>query len=144
MSQNSNILELHEHIKFVCQKKLIEDNVREMSANIRPRPFCVTTFYVKYKDYNAGYYNLSSCFVWGEQWSLTLRGHSFRVLENRVLRNIFGPNKQEAGEGCIERCLVLYQIDRSCGTWVYGGEDKSILGFDEENCERRPHEITRH
>jgi hypothetical protein len=34
-----------------------------------------------------------------ETWSLTLRGHRLRVFENRVLRRIFGPNRDEvAGE----------------------------------------------
>jgi len=38
---------------------------------------------------------------WFHAWSLTLReGHSLRVFENRVLKKIFGPNREEVtGEG---------------------------------------------
>jgi hypothetical protein len=38
----------------------------------------------------------------GETWSLTLRGeHRLRVFENRVLRNIVGPKRDEVtGEQC--------------------------------------------
>jgi hypothetical protein len=36
-----------------------------------------------------------------ETWSLTLReDHRLRVLENRVLRRIFGPNRDEVTGGC--------------------------------------------
>jgi hypothetical protein len=34
--------------------------------------------------------------IWSETWSLTLREeHRLRVFENRVLRNIFGPKRDE-------------------------------------------------
>jgi hypothetical protein len=50
-----------------------------------------------------------------ETWSLTLREeHRQRVFENRVLRRIFGPKRderQEVGENCIMRnfrtCTLL-------------------------------------
>jgi hypothetical protein len=36
-----------------------------------------------------------------KQWSLTLRKeHGLRVFENRVLRRIFGPNRDEVTEDC--------------------------------------------
>jgi hypothetical protein len=35
-----------------------------------------------------------------ETWSLTVREeHRFRVLENRVLRRIFGPKREEVARG---------------------------------------------
>jgi hypothetical protein len=34
----------------------------------------------------------------GETWSLTVKEeHRLRVFENRVLRRIFGPNREEMG-----------------------------------------------
>ena len=52
-----------------------------------------------------------------DTWSLTLReGHFPRVLENRMLRKIFGPERererereQGSGEGCIMRSFAPYQ-----------------------------------
>jgi hypothetical protein len=45
-----------------------------------------------------------------ETWSLTLREeHRLRVIENRVLRRIFGPKKYEVtgvGENCIMRSFT--------------------------------------
>jgi hypothetical protein len=35
-----------------------------------------------------------------ETWSLTLREHSLRVFENRVLRRIFGPKRDEVTGQC--------------------------------------------
>jgi hypothetical protein len=32
--------------------------------------------------------------------------HIFRMLENRILRKIFGPKKQEAGENCTTRDFI--------------------------------------
>ena len=41
-------------------------------------------------------YNNFACFLYGCEWSLTLReGCRLRVFENRVLRRIFGPKKEE-------------------------------------------------
>jgi hypothetical protein len=43
-----------------------------------------------------------------ETWSLTLREeHRLRVFENRVLRRIFGPNRDEVTENCITRSFVI-------------------------------------
>jgi hypothetical protein len=43
-----------------------------------------------------------------ETWSLTLREeHTMRVFENRVLRRIFGPKRDEVtGENCIMRNFI--------------------------------------
>jgi hypothetical protein len=39
-----------------------------------------------------------------ETWSVTLRKeHRLRVFENRVLRRIFGPKKDEMIDGCRKR-----------------------------------------
>jgi hypothetical protein len=41
-----------------------------------------------------------TCFVWHEHLSLTLRKeHRLRVYENRVLRRIFGPKREEVAGG---------------------------------------------
>jgi len=47
-----------------------------------------------------------------EAWSLTLReGHTLRVFEGRVLRRIFGPQREEAaGEGCIVKGFITCTI----------------------------------
>ena len=46
-----------------------------------------------------------------ETWSLTLREERrLRVFENRVLRRIFGPKRDEVtgnGENCIMRSLMI-------------------------------------
>jgi hypothetical protein len=44
-----------------------------------------------------------------ETWSLTLKEeHRLRVFENRVLRRIFGPKRDEVtGENCITRNFVI-------------------------------------
>jgi hypothetical protein len=45
-------------------------------------------------------YNFTCGFVWVETWSLTLREeHRMRVFENRVLRIIFGPKRDEVTGG---------------------------------------------
>jgi hypothetical protein len=43
-----------------------------------------------------------ACVLYGfETWSLTLREkHRLRMLENRVLRRIFGPKRDEVTGGC--------------------------------------------
>jgi hypothetical protein len=46
-----------------------------------------------------------------ETWSLTLREeHRLRVFENRVLRRIFGPKREEVrenGDNCIMRSFMI-------------------------------------
>jgi hypothetical protein len=62
-------------------KKLRSEQTQGMLAIIRCRLFCLPVF------------NLS------ETWSLTLtERESLKVYENRVLRNIFGPEGQEVVE----------------------------------------------
>jgi hypothetical protein len=40
--------------------------------------------------------NFTFFFVWVQTWSLTLReGHRLRVFENKVVRRIFGPKRDE-------------------------------------------------
>jgi hypothetical protein len=47
----------------------------------------------------------------GETWSLTLREeHRLRVFENRVLRRIFGPKRDDVtgeGENCTEGSFII-------------------------------------
>jgi hypothetical protein len=51
-----------------------------------------------------------------ETWSLTLREeHRLRVFENRVLRRIFGPKRDEVTEGfgnCIMRSFINYSLHK--------------------------------
>jgi hypothetical protein len=43
-----------------------------------------------------------------ETWSLTLREeHRLRVFENRVLRRIFGPKRDENGGSCTMRNFII-------------------------------------
>ena len=50
----------------------------------------------KYKGQDIQKYNFACCLVWVETWSLTLREErGLRVFENRVLRRIFGPKRDE-------------------------------------------------
>jgi hypothetical protein len=57
--------------------------------------------------------NLLVILCWYETCSLTLRkGHRLRVSENRVLRRIFGPKREEVAGGwrrlCNEELYNLY------------------------------------
>ena len=54
----------------------------------------------KYKDQDIQNCIFGCYFVWCETWSLKLREeHRLRVFENRVLRKIFGPKRDDvAGE----------------------------------------------
>jgi hypothetical protein len=62
--------------------------------------FCLPVCYLKaYKDWNTQNYNLIGCFVW--VWNLVshIKGkHILSVFENRVLRGIFGPKREEVTE----------------------------------------------
>jgi hypothetical protein len=45
-------------------------------------------------------YNFAVVLCWCETWSLTLReGHRLREFENRLLRSMFGPKKDEVTGG---------------------------------------------
>jgi hypothetical protein len=80
-----------------------------------------------------------------ESWSLTLREECrLRVFENKVLRRIFGPKRDEVtGEWRRLHNTELYALYSSpniirviksrrltCGT--YGGEERCIQGFSGE------------
>ena len=72
-----------------------------------------------------------------ESWSLTLREESrLGVFENKVLRRIFGPKRDEVTGECRrlhkEELCALHSspnvIGRACST--YGVKGRSIRGFD--------------
>jgi len=86
-----------------------------------------------------------------ETWSLALReNRRLRVFENRVLRRIFGPKRDEVtGEWrklhneelidlyCSPSIIIGNKIEknemgRSCN--MYGREERPIQGFGGENC----------
>jgi hypothetical protein len=67
-------------------------------------------------------YNFPRCFYGCENWSLTLtEERRLRVLENRVLRRVFGPNGDEVtgnGERYIVRsCMICIPYPILCG-WL--------------------------
>jgi hypothetical protein len=74
-----------------------------------------------------------------ETWLLTLgEVRRLRLFENRVLRRIFGPQRDEV-TGEWRRLLTAYysgdkneknEMGESCST--YGGEEKRIQSFDGE------------
>jgi hypothetical protein len=58
--------------------------------------------------------------VWSEAWSLTLREeHTLKVFENRVLRRIFGPERDEITVEWRrlynEELHHLYYLPNTCG-----------------------------
>jgi hypothetical protein len=60
-----------------------------------------------------------------ETWSLTLREeHRLRVFENKVLRRIFGPKRDEVRNFII---CTHPQMREACGT--HGRGEKSVQGF---------------
>jgi hypothetical protein len=82
-----------------------------------------------------------------ETWSLTLREeHRLRVFENRVLRRIFGP-KREEDESCrklhndelhnLHSSLNIVRVFKSrrvrwAGRGTHGGEERCLQGFGRE------------
>jgi hypothetical protein len=64
-----------------------------MLAIFRCRIFCLLVFYPKFKVIH----NHNFVFLYGcETWSLIFREeHKVRVCENRVLRRLFGPERDE-------------------------------------------------
>jgi hypothetical protein len=67
-----------------------------MLAIIRCRIFCLQVCYPKIQRWIYGTISLFVVLYGCETWSLTLREkHRLRVFENRVLRRIFGPKRDE-------------------------------------------------
>jgi hypothetical protein len=65
-----------------------------------PEPSVFPSVVKKSKYENIQYYNLPVILYGCETWSLTLCGeHRLRVSENKVLRRIFGPKKDEVTGG---------------------------------------------
>jgi hypothetical protein len=91
-----------------------------------------------------------------ETWSLTLREENkLRVFENRVLRRIFGPKRDEViGEWRKlhnEELQILYsspnqikdnEVGRTCGT--HGREEECVQGFDGKATRKEPLGRARH
>jgi hypothetical protein len=61
-----------------------------------PEPSVFSVAVEKLEDENIQVYNFACGSVWCETWCLTLRkDHRLRLLENRVLRRIFCPRRDE-------------------------------------------------
>ena len=87
--------------------------VRECLLLFGAKSFVLQFAIQKFKDQDTVYRNkILPVFLYGcETWSLTLREERrLRVLENRVLRRVFGPKRDEVtgnGENYIMRSLVI-------------------------------------
>jgi hypothetical protein len=70
-----------------------------MLTIIQPEIFCLPVSYKKKLKIKIYKTVISSVVLYGfETWSVTLREeHRLRVFENRVLRQIFGPKREEDG-----------------------------------------------
>jgi hypothetical protein len=85
-------------------------------------------------------------------WSLTLReGHRLRVFQNRVLRRIFGPKRDEVTGECrklhneelrnlysspdIIRQVKVNEVGGACS--MHGRGQKSVQGFGRESLRER-------
>ena len=81
------------------RKKLTADLTLEMLVTIWPRMSShLLSKNMKMKIWRTIILPILSC--WCETWSLTLReGHRLRAFRNRVIRNIFGPRRNEITEG---------------------------------------------
>jgi hypothetical protein len=65
-----------------------------------PEPSVFSVAVEKLANWNIQDCNFACGSVWFETWSLTLREeHRLRVFENRVLRRIFGPKRDELERG---------------------------------------------
>jgi hypothetical protein len=71
-----------------------------MLCAIHFRIFCLPSSSLKSKNYNTKTIILPVVLYRYETWSLRLKEeHRFRVSENRVLRRIFGPKREEVAGG---------------------------------------------
>jgi len=64
----------------------------------------------KHSRLNIQSHNFTFCFVW--VWSLTImEEHMLRVFDDKVLRRIFGPKRQEetgGWENCTVKSFIIY------------------------------------
>jgi hypothetical protein len=75
-------------MKIACMERLKADRIGRMFATSWYTVFCHSACCV--------YRTITLPVVLYETWSLTLRKeHRLRVFENRVVRRIFGPNRDE-------------------------------------------------
>jgi hypothetical protein len=71
-----------------------------MLATIQYKIFCLLACFRKINDYNVQNYNLPEVLYGCEILSLTLREeHTLKVFENRMLRRLFGPKRDEVTGG---------------------------------------------
>jgi hypothetical protein len=121
-------------------KKLGTDYIQGTPITIQSRNFCVPLCFPKIYTTIILPAVMNGC----EISSLTLRKKCrLRMLENRLLRKIFGPTRDKvmglegtAQEGASKYVLhtkyypgdqTKNKLDRACGT--YGAEERSIQGF---------------
>jgi hypothetical protein len=92
-----NIWEQPLPIKIPILKKLGSDLSQGMLAIIQCKIFCLPVYYAKNVKRKLCRTVMLPVVLYGcETWSLTLREeHWLRVFENRVLRRIFGPGRDE-------------------------------------------------
>jgi hypothetical protein len=92
--KNSDIWEITERFKILFRKKLRADCNQGMLAVIPRRIFCLLSKNINIKIHRTVVLTVA---LYGcETWSLTLReGRRLRVFENRALRRIFGPKRDE-------------------------------------------------
>jgi hypothetical protein len=87
----------------VTNQNLIQEEVKRRLKCLlpfSPEPSVFLSLVKKSKNENIQDYNFACGFVWVRTWSLTLREeHRLRVFENKVLRRIFGPKRDEVTGG---------------------------------------------
>jgi len=66
-----------------------------MSDTIRPGVFCFPVFYPKFKDYKVNRILVLAAVFYKHQNIILREEHSMRVFENRVLRRLFGTDRDE-------------------------------------------------
>jgi hypothetical protein len=88
----------------VVRRKIPKSKLNSgMLAAILFRNFCLPNLSKNFKTKICEAITLPAVFYGSESWSLTLReGHKLRMFENRVLRGIFEPKREEVTGGCRE------------------------------------------